>query len=162
MTTATAERRPRLEGRTAIVTGAGTGIGQGIAVAMAKEGANIIIVGRTEATLQETSSRIEDIGGTVLPITGSVSEKDTPERVVAKAVEAFGRLDILVNNAHTFSPPLPLDQTPETDLRQHLESGFFGTFYFMQAAFPHMRERGGSIINFGSMAGGQGWADFSP
>src|SRR5439155_603977 len=88
MTTATAERRPRLEGRTAIVTGAGTGIGQGIAVAMAKEGANIIIVGRTEATLQETSSRIEDIGGTVLPITGSVSEKDTPERVVAKAVEA--------------------------------------------------------------------------
>ena len=163
MTTATTERRPRLEGRTAIVTGAGTGIGQGIAVAMAKEGANIIIVGRTETTLQETSGRIEAIGGTVLRMTGSVSEKDTAERVVAETVKSFGRLDILVNNAHTFSPPLPLDQTPETDLRQHLESGFFGTFYFMQAAFPHMRDRGGgSIINFASMAGVQGWANFSP
>jgi NAD(P)-dependent dehydrogenase (short-subunit alcohol dehydrogenase family) len=152
----------RLAGRNAIVTGAGTGIGQGIAVAMAKEGANVVIVGRTLETLKETSTKVESAGGRVLCLLGSVADPATAPRVVAKTIDTFGALDILVNNAHTFSPPLPLDQTPESDLRQHMESGFFGTFYFMQAAFPHMRDRGGSIINFGSMAGVQGWANFSP
>ena len=152
----------RLAGRSAIVTGAGTGIGQGIAIAMAKEGANIVIVGRTPETLSDTCARIDEVGGKVLKLQGSVAEPDTATRVVAETLDAFGGFDILVNNAHTFSPPLPLDQTPESDLRQHLESGFFGTFYFMQAAFPHMRDKGGSIINFGSIAGVQGWANFSP
>lgn len=152
----------RLAGRTAVITGAGTGIGQGIAVAMAKEGANTVIVGRTVETLQQTCAKVEAVGGKVLYLQGSVADPETAPRAIAKAVQAFGRIDILVNNAHTFSPPLPLDQTPESDFRQHIESGYFGTLYFMQAAFPHMREHGGSIINFGSMAGCQGWANFAP
>jgi NAD(P)-dependent dehydrogenase (short-subunit alcohol dehydrogenase family) len=152
----------RLAGRTAIVTGAGTGIGQGIAIAMAKQGANVAIVGRTLETLEDTKGKIVAIGGKALISRGSIADPQTATRVMADAIEAFGRIDVLVNNGHTFSPPLPLDQTPETDLRQHIESGFFGTFYFMQAAFPHLRERGGSIINFGSMAGVQGWANFAP
>jgi NAD(P)-dependent dehydrogenase (short-subunit alcohol dehydrogenase family) len=129
---------------------------------MAKQGARIVLVGRTRETLGETKRRIEQAGGTALICQGSIADAAVAPRVVAQALEAFGRLDILVNNGHTFSPPLPLDQTPEADLRQHIESGFFGTYYFMQAAFPHMRERGGSIINFGSMAGVQGWANFAP
>jgi len=152
----------RLSGRTAIVTGAGTGIGQGIAVAMAKQGARVVIVGRTRETLEDTRRRVEEAGGTALISQGSIADPAVAPRVVAEALAAFGRLDILVNNGHTFSAPLPLDQTPEADLRQHIDSGFFGTFYFMQAAFPAMRERGGSIINFGSMAGVQGWANFAP
>lgn len=152
----------RLSGRTAIVTGAGTGIGQGIAVAMAKQGARVVIVGRTRATLEETQQLIEAAGGSALISQGSIADPAVAPRVVAEAVEAFGRLDILVNNGHTFSAPLSLDHTPEADLRQHIDSGLFGTYYFMQAAFPHLRERGGSIINFGSMAGVQGWANFAP
>lgn len=151
-----------LAGRTAIVTGAGTGIGQGIAVAMAKQGANLVITGRTPETLADTVGRVEAAGGRVLVVEGSVADPAAAPRTVEAAVTMFGGLDVLVNNAHTFSPPLPLDQTPESDMRQHMESGFFGTFYFMQAAFPHMRERGGSIINFGSIAGVQGWPLFSP
>lgn len=151
-----------LSGRTAIVTGAGTGIGQGIAVAMARQGANLVITGRTLETLQDTVSQVEAAGGKVLPVQGSVADPEAAPRTVKAAVKTFGTLDILVNNAHTFSPPLPLDETPESDLRQHMESGFFGTFYFMRAAFPQMKERGGSIINFGSIAGVQGWPLFSP
>jgi NAD(P)-dependent dehydrogenase (short-subunit alcohol dehydrogenase family) len=154
--------RGRLAGRSAIVTGAGTGIGRGIAIAMAKDGANVAIVGRTLATLKETSAAVEEAGGRAICVQGSVADRDTAPRAVAKAVEAFGQLDVVVNNAHTFTSNLPLDETPETDLRLHMESGFFGTFYFMQAAFPQMRERGGSIINFGSIAGVLGWANLSP
>jgi NAD(P)-dependent dehydrogenase (short-subunit alcohol dehydrogenase family) len=152
----------RLLGQTAIVTGAGTGIGQGIAVAMAKQGARIVIVGRTLATLEDTKRRIEEAGSEALIVHGSIADREVAEQTMTAAIEAYGRIDILVNNGHTFSPPLPLDQTPEADLRQHIDSGFYGTYYFMQAAFPHMKERGGSIINFGSMAGVQGWALFAP
>jgi NAD(P)-dependent dehydrogenase (short-subunit alcohol dehydrogenase family) len=154
--------KDRLAGRTAIITGAGTGVGQGIAVAMAKQGANIVICGRTPETLEDTRERVEAAGGRIVCLEGSVADRDCAPRVVAKAVETFGRLDIVVNNAHTFSPTLPLDETPEDDFRQHMESGFFGTLYFMQAAFPHMKEKGGSIINLASIAGIAGWPLFTP
>lgn len=152
----------RLTGRTAIVTGAGTGIGQGIAIAMAKQGAQIVIVGRTPTTLEDTREKVEAAGGRIVCLEGSVTDPETAQGVVTAAVEQFGRLDILVNNAHTFSPTLPLDETPVADFRQHIESGFFGTLYFMQAAFPHLKDNGGSIINFGSVAGVVGWPLFSP
>ena len=152
----------RLAGRTAIITGAGTGVGQGIAVAMAKQGANIVICGRTPETLDETRGRVEAAGGSILCLEGSVADRECAPRVVAAAVERFGRLDILVNNAHTFSPTLPMDETPESDFRQHMESGFFGTVWFMQAAFPHMKGKGGSIINLASIAGIAGWPLFTP
>jgi NAD(P)-dependent dehydrogenase (short-subunit alcohol dehydrogenase family) len=152
----------RLAGRTAIVTGAGTGIGQGIAVAMAKQGANIVVVGRTPATLEETRGRVEAAGVHIVCIEGSVADPEVAPRVVAAAIERFGGLDVLVNNAHTFSPTLPLDETPIADFRQHMESGFFGTLYLMQAAFPQMRDKGGSIINFGSAAAVVGWPLFTP
>ncbi|MDG2004429.1 MAG: SDR family NAD(P)-dependent oxidoreductase [Novosphingobium sp.] len=152
----------RLAGRTAIITGAGTGVGQGIAIAMAKQGANIVICGRTPETLEDTREKVKAAGGNILCLEGSVADSETAPRVVAAAVEEFGTLDILVNNAHTFSPTLPMDQTPESDFRQHMESGFFGTVYFMQAAFPQMKDKGGSIINLASIAGVAGWPLFTP
>ncbi len=152
----------RLAGRTAIITGAGTGVGQGIAVAMAKQGANIVICGRTPETLVDTRGRVEAVGGRILCLEGSVADRDCAPRVVAAAMEEFGRLDVVVNNAHTFSPTLPMDETPEEDFRQHMESGFFGSVWFMQAAFPHMKDKGGSIINIASIAGIAGWPLFTP
>ena len=146
----------KLSGRVAIVTGAGSGIGQGIAIALAKEGVRLIIVGRTQETLNKTVDLITPIGTTVHCVQGSVTERDTANRAVSEAVSRFGRLDTLVNNAHTFAPLFSVEETPEADFRTHMESGFYGTLYFMQAAFPHMRERGGSIVNFGSIAGLQG------
>ncbi len=151
-----------LTGRSIIVTGAGTGIGQGMAVALAKEGADLIIVGRSLEPLQETNAKIAAAGGTCHIVQGSVSDAGTATRAVTEALNRFRRLDGLINNAHSFTANLPLDQTPEADLRTHLESGLMGTYYFMMAAFPHMKSAGGSIINFASQAGIQGWANFAP
>jgi NAD(P)-dependent dehydrogenase (short-subunit alcohol dehydrogenase family) len=152
----------RLAGRVAIITGAGTGIGQGIAVAMAKQGADIVIVGRTPETLQETVGLVEAAGGRIVVVEGSVADEEVATKAVNTAIETYGKLDVLVNNAHTFSPTLTLDETPISDFRQHMDSGFFGTVYFMKAAFPHMKEKGGSIINFASAASVHGWATFTP
>lgn len=151
-----------LAGRVGIVTGAGTGIGQGTAVALGKEGVNLVIVGRTPETLQSTITAVEKTGARIRFVKGSVAERETADRAVAEAISAFGRLDLLVNNAHTFSSYFDLDETPVENFRTHMESGFFGTLYFMQAAFPHMRERGGSIVNVGSIAGLEGWATMAP
>jgi NAD(P)-dependent dehydrogenase (short-subunit alcohol dehydrogenase family) len=153
---------PKLAGRTIIVTGAGTGIGQGIAVALAKAGANIVIVGRSIEPLEETRARVEATGAKVHVVQGSVADSNTAAQAVAQAVATFGHLYGVINNAHSFTANLPLDQTPEADLRTHLESGLMGSFYFMSAAFPHLKERGGSIVNFASQAGIQGWANFAP
>jgi NAD(P)-dependent dehydrogenase (short-subunit alcohol dehydrogenase family) len=152
----------KLSGRTIIVTGAGTGIGQGMAVALAKEGANLIIVGRSLAPLEETRALVEVTGAKARIVQGSVAESATASQAVAEAVGTFGQLHGLINNAHSFTPNLPLDQTPEADLRTHLESGLMGTFHFMVAAFQHMKAQGGSIINFASQAGILGWANFAP
>ncbi len=152
----------KLSDRTIIVTGAGTGIGQGMAIALAKEGANIVIVGRTIGPLQETRAMLEATGAAVHLVQGNVADANTATRATAEAVATFGRLHGVINNAHSFTPNLPLDETTEADLRTHLESGLMGSFHFMKAAFPHMKERGGSIINFASQAGTQGWANFAP
>jgi NAD(P)-dependent dehydrogenase (short-subunit alcohol dehydrogenase family) len=151
-----------LSGRVAIVTGAGTGIGQGIALAMAKAGADILVVGRTRETLNTTSSLIEAAGSRTRIVQGSIAERETAIRAVDEAVATFGRLDILVNNAHTFTDYFGLEDTPEENFRTHLESGFFGSLHFMQAAFPQLREKRGSVINIGSVAGVEGWATLAP
>jgi NAD(P)-dependent dehydrogenase (short-subunit alcohol dehydrogenase family) len=152
----------RLAGRVAIVTGAGQGIGEGIARAFAKHGASLVLVGRNRGKLDSVAAAIREIGGTVQLVQGSVAERSIADRAVAEAVSAFGRLDILVNNAHTFTPKAPLDQITEEYFRINLESGFFGTVHFMQAAFPHMREAGGSIINLGSLTGVLGQKTYAP
>jgi NAD(P)-dependent dehydrogenase (short-subunit alcohol dehydrogenase family) len=152
----------RLAGRVAIVTGAGTGVGQGIAEVFAEEGAALVLVGRTLENLQETGRAIEKAGGQVRCVQGSIADPATAERAVSEAISAFGRLDIVVNNAHSFTPTLPLEDTPIEDFRTHMDSGYLGAVYFMRAAFQHLRERGGSIINVGSSNGMTGRALFAP
>lgn len=142
----------RLAGKVAIVTGAGQGIGEAIATAFAREGAKVLITGRTLAKLDAVAARIAAEGGIAVALAAQSGSQDDSRRTVQRAVADWGRVDVLVNNAHTFTDYLPLeDPKMEENCKVDLQTGFFGSLQLMQACFPHMVEQGGgSIINFGS------------
>lgn len=145
-----------LNNKIAIVTGAGQGIGRGIALAMAKEGAIIVIVELNKDTADQTADEIKSLGGRALAITCNVRKRDEVDVAVAATIKEFGTVDILVNNAQTARANVSFEDTTDEDMALTLESGFMGTFYFMQACFPYLKEHGGKVINLGSSAGTEG------
>lgn len=148
-----------LSGKGAIVTGGGQGVGRGIALALGKAGAAVVVAGRTVAKCDRTVAEIEAAGGKGLALACDVGSREDCNAVVAQAVERFGRLDILVNNAHTSRPMVGVEATRDKDMALAFQ-GFHGGFYFMQAAFPHLKETKGRVINLGSVAGIRGDAGF--
>lgn len=154
----------KLDGRVAIVTGGGQGIGQGIAKTLATEGARVLITGRTQETLEASAAAISAAGGEAAWITGTAGVRADAEAAVARAIELYGRLDILVNNAQTSRPGTSFEDHDDELFALTLGSGLYGSFQHMQAALPHLKARGGSIINFGSregIAGGQGFTAYA-
>jgi NAD(P)-dependent dehydrogenase (short-subunit alcohol dehydrogenase family) len=139
----------RLSGRAALVTGGGQGIGRGIALALADDGASVTITGRRAGVLEQVVKEIEARGGVARATVGDVGVRGDAERMVSETVDAFGRLDALVNNAQSSVQRLLAD-TSDDDVMLAFRSGALGSLYTMQAAFPYLRERGGSIMNFGS------------
>ncbi|WP_028966786.1 2-dehydro-3-deoxy-D-gluconate 5-dehydrogenase KduD [Sphingomonas phyllosphaerae] len=143
-----------LSGRVAIVTGANTGIGQAIAVALARAGADVACVGRTAA--EETAVMIRDLGRRVAVIHADLSTIEPLGRVVAETLEAFGRLDILVNNAGIIRRADAVDFTEE-DWDAVIDTNLKSVFFLSQAAGRHMIAAGGGrIINIASMLTFQG------
>jgi NAD(P)-dependent dehydrogenase (short-subunit alcohol dehydrogenase family) len=145
----------RLDGKVAIVTGGGQGIGEAIATAYAREGAKVLITGRTLAKLQEVAGRVGGAGGEVKVLEALAGNREHAGQTVHEAVSAWGRLDILVNNAHSFTDYMAIeDATLEEHVRINMDTAFIGSLQLMQLAFPHMRDAGGgSIINLGSSFG---------
>lgn len=146
---------PVLEGKVAIVTGAGQGVGRGIALALAGEGAAVAVIGRTLAKCERTVAEIAAAGGKAIALACDVSKRETVDGVVAEVVAALGAIDIVVNNAHTSNPLVPMMETSEKDLAIAFK-GFHGAFHFMQACFPYLKGRQGRVINLGSVAGIRG------
>ena len=143
-----------LADKVAIVTGAGTGIGEGEAHALAKEGAKVVLVGRTLATLEKVAEDIQSSGGRALAMRCDVRKQEDVDNVVSSTVSTFGSVDVLVNNAQImFGRPRSLLEWTEQDMRDSWESGFLGSWMFMVACFPHMKDRGGRIINTCSATG---------
>jgi NAD(P)-dependent dehydrogenase (short-subunit alcohol dehydrogenase family) len=142
-----------LEGRIAIVTGAGQGVGRGEALALAKEGAKVAVLARTHDAILATAERIEEIGGEALPITCDVRSVDQVNAAVAQVVDTWGGIDILVNNAQIIYAPHDFETWTEEEVRATWESGPLGTWAFMVAVFPHMKDKGGRIINTVSATG---------
>lgn len=149
----------RLDDKVAIVTGAGQGIGRGIARAFAREGARVVIAERVAERGRRSAGEIEAFGGTALFIDCDVSDRAAVERCVAETIDRWGRLDILVNNAVHNSPLVPLAEHDPGMWSDAIENGLLGTFHCMQVCRPHLVERRGRVINLGSMAGYQGWAN---
>lgn len=148
------------DGKTAIITGGGKAksIGYGIATAYAKEGANLVLTGRNEQKLLDAKEELERLYNVkVLAVQADVSPAedsfDRVKQVVQKAIEAFGRIDVLVNNAQASASGVPLAEHTKEQFDLGIYSGLYATFYYMQACYPYLKETQGSVINFASGAG---------
>ena len=156
-----------LQGKTAIITGAGRSvlsdgrcgsIGYGIATAYAKEGANLVITGRNVKKLEDAKEELERLYGIqVLPIAADVSDGADNEAVVSgvvkAAVDKFGRIDVLINNAQASASGVKLEDHTTEQFNLAMFSGLYATFYYMKACYPYLKETQGSVINFASGAG---------
>lgn len=141
-----------LEQRVALVTGAGGGIGRGVAHAFGSEGAVVIIAEINESTGRQVEQEIRETGGQALFVKTDVTSKASIEAAVRSAVEQFGRLDILVNNAFVPTPNVLLEEKTDEMLEQTLTTSLWATWWAMRAAFVPMREqRWGRIVNFYSI-----------
>jgi NAD(P)-dependent dehydrogenase (short-subunit alcohol dehydrogenase family) len=142
----------QLDGKAAIVTGAGTGLGAATARALAREGADVVLVGRRLKMLEETADSMVSLPGRALPFAGDVSEEQTAADVVEAADSEFGGLDILVNNAGIHAHPLLVHETPVSEFDDFYKVDLRGAFLFTHRSVPRMLERGGgAIVNISSM-----------
>lgn len=144
-----------LQGKVVVISGAGTGIGADAARAMRSAGASVVLNGRREDKLEQVASRIDSTGKNVACVAGDIGEPDVSARVVETALDRFGAVDVLFNNAGIFEPK-PFLEVSQRDL-----SGYFnlmdGYFALTQHAVRHMKERGGgAIISIGSIWALQG------
>lgn len=157
----------RFTGRTALVTGAGSGIGRAVALALAAEGARVVVAGRRQEPLAETVRLIEEQGGKALAVSADVSRAADAEALVRAAVEHFGSLDVAVNNAGVFRGGRPLADLPEEDWHEQLAINVTGVHLALQAQIRQMRTQpaGGAIVNvsstFGRHASSPGAAAYS-
>lgn len=152
----------RFEDKVAIVTGAGTGIGEAIAHKLAKDGAKVVVNGLADDPINEVVSAINDYGGEATAYLGDVSEAETAEECVQTAIDSYGKLDILINNAGVFlavaeTQDYPIEAFDRT-LRMNLRSAFLMTKY----ALPHLQKTRGNIVCAGSEAGFNGLAQNTP
>lgn len=144
----------RLEGHVTLITGGGKGIGFGLAEAFAEAGSHLVLTGRTESRLIEAKERLETkYGIEVLPIVADGADEDAIRYVVAKAVEKFGKINTLVNNAQVSKSGTPLVEHTKEDFDLAIYSGLYAAFFYMRECFPYLKETKGSVINFASGAG---------
>lgn len=137
---------------TVIVTGAGTGIGAATARRLAAAGWKVVLVGRRIELLDQVTSEIGQSGGRALPLAFDLQDPTAPAQIVSRAVKAFGEIDALVNNAAVIKV-LPLEEFRLDVLDQHWAVNIRAPFLLTQAAVPHMRAKGGAIVNISSSSG---------
>lgn len=140
-----------LDGKVALVTGSSRGIGRAEAMALAKEGASLILAAYEDSASVE--EEIRALGGQAISVLCDVRNEEQVEKAVRQGADRFGTVDILVNNAHMLTTPHEMETWTVEEMRIQFESGPIGTWLFMRACFPYMKEKGGRIINTCSGAG---------
>jgi len=154
----------RLEGKAAIVTGGDSGIGRAVCALFAREGADVAIVYLdNKADADETVAIVESEGRRAIAIKADVGKAKAGERIVAKTIAKFGRLDILINNAGEQHPAEDIREISAKQLERTFATNIFGMFYLVQAALPHLKP-GAAIVNCTSVTmylGAKGLLDYS-
>lgn len=142
----------RFKNKVAVITGAGQGIGQGVALRMAKEGAKLVLVDRSDIVF-ELSAQLEKKKVEVLALTGDMEKATDCNRVMKQAVEKFGRIDVLVNNVGGTIWAKPFEHYQENEIEAEVRRSLFPTLWCCHAVLPYMLERkSGSIVNVSSIA----------
>jgi NAD(P)-dependent dehydrogenase (short-subunit alcohol dehydrogenase family) len=147
-----------LDGKVAIVTGAGQGMGVGIAMALAKAGARVGLVDLNRTNTEETAARIAAVGGKAHVVVSDITDRAQVDATVAEITRELGPVWTLVNNAIAVSPDT-VETIEEGNLELAIRTGIYGSLYYMQACFPTMKVHGGRIVNFGSASSTMGVAD---
>lgn len=142
----------RLKDKVVIVTGGAGGIGLGMSKAMAKEGAIIAVVDVNEEAGQASLKVLQEISPKSMFLKADLMDRDKLPTIITTVAEAYGKIDVLVNNAHA-SKQVTIEETTQADLDLSFGTGFYPTFYLMQAALPYLKETKGNVINFASGAG---------
>ena len=135
-----------LKGKPALITGGGQGVCQGIALALASKGANVVVTGRTLEKCEASAKLIEARGAKALALRCDVKSDSDLQAIVDQTVETFGGLDIVVNNAQEVARG-PLLKISDDQFRGNWESGPLATFRLMKMAYPHLKESKGTVIN---------------
>ena len=148
-----------LEGKVALVTGASQGLGRALALAYVKEGASLVLNSRSEQGVRLVAQEAENLGAEVLALAADVSEGAAVEGMMGAAVERFGRVDVLVNNAGLLGPRVRIEDYPEEEWRRVIDVNLTGPYLVLKAAIPHVPE-GGSIINVVSGVSTEGRAEW--
>lgn len=147
-------REPRFTGKTAIVTGAARGVGHRIALNLAAEGASVVLNDVRAEAIHTTAGDICAAGGNAIPIAADVSRSDEVDGMVRQAVEHFGTIDLLVNNAGILQMKQPLESISNEDWDRMMSINLTGAFYCMRAVLPVMKAQNyGRIVNVSSSAG---------
>lgn len=148
---------PKLSGKTALITGASAGIGWASALALAGEGANLVLTARRQERLTELEAAVQKAGRTAVSIVGDAKEEQTARQAVDLAVKSFGSLDILINNVGVGNYKNIIDTSAE-DYDEMMDSNVRSTFLFTRYAVPVMIKQGsGTILMISSMAGVYGF-----
>jgi NAD(P)-dependent dehydrogenase (short-subunit alcohol dehydrogenase family) len=139
----------------ALVTGAGTGVGKAVAIALSEAGYTLVLAGRRPEPLQETAAEINAVGSQALAVPTDVSKREAILALFEKVKTTFGRLDVLFNNAGIGAPPVPLEELPFETWQNVVATNLTGMFLCTQEAIKLMKDqkpRGGRIINNGSIS----------
>ena len=151
-----------LDGRVAVITGAGRGIGRAIALAYAREGAKLALAARSESELQEVVGAVSELGTEAIAVPTDVTSQEDTERLARRAAERFGRIDVLVNNAGMSGPIGPLQGNDIADWVNTINVNLTGTFLTCRSIIPVMLEQsGGKIINLSGAGATNAWSNMS-
>lgn len=155
----------KLDNKVVLITGCSTGLGKQQAIRLAEEGAKLAICARNEERLAETKRVCEERGAEVVAMRIDVMEYDSLVAFVDTTVEAFGTIDVLVNNAHTITIPAPFLEKSIDELDVEMRSSVYAYWHLMKLCFPHLRDKpdaGASIINLASEAAIAGDPFYAP